>query len=204
MHRFWIVEWSEVGTVFSKREYEDVKAFLSRQEDTLRRPYGSGSETLKRSFVIGASSNEDELFRDPTGNRRFWPITVGDKIDLEYLKAHRDEIWAAAVALYKAGEQWHLTSEEAEQSAERVKDYQESHPWENIILEKAGPSGRVTTSWLLYQALGIQPALQKRSDQMAVQRILTSDGWVRKQIRNKATKKQEWIYEKDWVGDGSD
>jgi predicted P-loop ATPase len=49
--------------------------------------------------------------RDPTGARRFWPLTVGS-IDTDGIAADRDQLWAEAVALYKANTPWWVQEEE--------------------------------------------------------------------------------------------
>ena len=62
-------------------------------------------------MFIGTTNRTDYL-RDETGNRRFWPIKL-EAVDVAAIQKDRDKIWAAAKALYDAGEQWWLTDAEA-------------------------------------------------------------------------------------------
>jgi predicted P-loop ATPase len=118
----WIIELAELAAV-RRAEIEGVKAFLSREVDVFRPPYGRRSVSVPRQCVFIATTNEALYLRDPTGNRRFWPVKCGC-IDLDALRAERDQLWAEAVELYQAGIQWHPTQEEsalaADEQSERV------------------------------------------------------------------------------------
>ena len=59
--------------------------------------------TFKRQCVFVGSTNEYEFLIDKTGNRRWWPIMVNvPRIDNPRLRANINDIWGAAVAVYKA------------------------------------------------------------------------------------------------------
>jgi predicted P-loop ATPase len=95
-----IYEWSENfkgGQLAVERE----KAFITSQSDTFRPPYGKTVDTFDRHTVIVATSNLDYPLADPTGSRRWWPVVVADKIDLEWIVATRNQLWAEALIHFK-------------------------------------------------------------------------------------------------------
>jgi len=117
----WIIEIAEMSG-FRKADNEAVKLFISKRVDTFRPAYGRSPEDFPRQNIFIATSNTNNLFTDPTGGRRFNP---GDVVPEDILKdvwkdldGDVDQIWAEAVALYKAGERLYL-SPEAEAIARR-------------------------------------------------------------------------------------
>lgn len=88
----WIVELGELDSTFSKSDLGQLKAFITKDRDTIRRPYARTFNTYPRRTVFGATVNEPAFLRDKTGNRRYWtiPITsleVDHGIDLQQLWA---------------------------------------------------------------------------------------------------------------------
>jgi putative DNA primase/helicase len=67
------------SSTHSTRPTHGAKSFFSRTQDRFRLPYAKRSTTFLRSCVFGATTNEDEYFRDPTGNRRYWPVHCSRK-----------------------------------------------------------------------------------------------------------------------------
>ncbi len=100
----WLIEDGELAAR-KKSGVEDEKAFLSRREEVYTPMYGRAEVHEKRQCVIVASTNDDVYLYDDTGARRFWPVIVG-RIDLSWLRANRDQIFAEAVVAYRAGEPW--------------------------------------------------------------------------------------------------
>lgn len=79
-----------------------AKAFLSSSEDTVRLAYERRAKVFKRACILMGSTNDREYLRDPTGNRRFWPVECRvASIDNEKLRRNVDQIWAEAVVLYR-------------------------------------------------------------------------------------------------------
>lgn len=105
----WIVEIPEMSG-FSRADMDRVKSLLSAQNDHHRLAYARSTTELPRQCVLTGSTNEKEYLRDQTGNRRFWPLATGT-IDVEKLKADRDQLWAEAVKRYKSGEAWMMRQE---------------------------------------------------------------------------------------------
>ena len=194
MHRAWIVEWSELETVFSRRDVSATKAFLSCSVDALRPPYHRDTQDFPRASIIVGSTNEDEFLSDKTGNRRFWVIPVEKKIDVEQLTQERDAIWAAAVLAYKSGEQWWLTPEEETLLAQNNQGWQITDVWETAILNYLDNKSTCTIAELLEKPIGLDLAKQSRSEQMRVSNILRRNGWAR--VRKQVGNKREWFWEK--------
>lgn len=99
-----IVEWSELGGM-SRHDRNSLKTFLALQDDSYRQGYAIFEKDWPRTAIFCGTTNEGFYLSDPTGNRRFWPATVGH-IDLDALRKDAPMIWAEAVSRYKAGERW--------------------------------------------------------------------------------------------------
>lgn len=178
LHYSWIVEWGELEVIFEKRSISQVKAFLSCETDKIRPPYGTSQQTLHRPSVIVGSTNEDQFLADPSGNRRYWVVPLSRRIDIPRLMQERDRIWAAAVALYRAGEQWWLTKEEEKLAKQDVKQYEEVHPWTYSIEDYIFNLEEVSTREILTNALDIPTSKHNSPSQKRVTTILKNLGWT--------------------------
>jgi predicted P-loop ATPase len=111
MAGMWCISFDELASL-GKSDHETVKNFITSQKDKYRAPYAAHSTEVARRSVFAATVNPQEdcgYLKDATGNRRFWPIdcAAANPIDAVTLAADRDQIWAEAVALYRAGTKWH-------------------------------------------------------------------------------------------------
>lgn len=98
----WLAEISELATK-RNTDVEIIKAQLSRTSDTDRMAYGREPVTrLRQNTFIGTTNRGDYLI-DPTGNRRLWPVEVG-QIKTDELLRDRDQLWAEAHHYAIAGE----------------------------------------------------------------------------------------------------
>ena len=98
----WIIEWPELSS-FVKTSPEKLKAFLSKEFDDYRAPWGRNVTRSIRHCAFIGTTNDDTYLRDDTGNRRFWPIKCGTCLfDLAWLRENRDQLWGEAVALCDA------------------------------------------------------------------------------------------------------
>jgi hypothetical protein len=115
----WIIELAELAS-FKRTETEQQKAFFTAREDKFRPPYGTDVESFKRRCVFVGTTNDASYLVDNTGHRRFWPVTITE-IDRVGLKAAKDQLWAEAVARYKAGERWWLEADELDVAAQQAQ-----------------------------------------------------------------------------------
>ena len=107
-----IQEFAELGSL-ARSEEKKQKSFLSRSVDHYRPVYGRREIKAPRQVVFCGTTNEHEWNRDPTGGRRFWPVDcLFDEIDVEALKAVRDQMFAEALHYIEQGECYWPTQEE--------------------------------------------------------------------------------------------
>lgn len=105
----WIAEIEELKGM-GQRDVESIKAMLSKQVDRATLKWKEFGADVPRQFVILGTTNEAQIFRDQTGNRRFWPVTVGE-IDIKGVAADRDQLWAEAAHYEAQGESLELPRE---------------------------------------------------------------------------------------------
>lgn len=124
----WLVEIAELSALKSA-EVEAIKHFISKREDRYRVAYGKRTENFPRQCVFFATTNKRRFLRDPTGNRRFWPIEVHITPPVKSVSALTapdiGQLWAEAVALYKAGEVLYLSDEMEAEARKRQTEHTE-------------------------------------------------------------------------------
>ena len=132
----WLIEIPELNSL-TKRDSEDVKAFLSKNMDSYRPAYGRYTEFHKRQCVFFGSTNVRECLKD-WRNRRFWIIDC-EKSRQEVrpnsglLEEERDQIWAEALFRYHEGETIFLDDRMAAVAERMADDHRARHPWEDTI-----------------------------------------------------------------------
>ena len=128
----------------TKAQVETIKAFFSRPSDWLRPPYGRGMVDMKRPSVSIATTNASRYLKDPTGNRRWLPVACS-LIDVEAIARDREQIFAEALAMYRAGRAWWIDDVSVIALAKEQTERRETvDPWEERLrewVESSPPSG---------------------------------------------------------------
>ncbi|MGY3443698.1 VapE domain-containing protein [Bradyrhizobium sp. USDA 4473] len=189
----WCIELSELDA-YSRAETARIKAWTSRTVDRFRPPYGSRIIESPRSCVFAGTTNHDCYLKDETGNRRFWPVRA-NKIKLGDIERDRDQLWAEAVALYRAGVAWWLLNPEAisQAKAEQLARLTDD-PWEEAIGNYLADKRDVTVSEILFEAIGVDRSRMGQTEQNRVARCLRARGWLRVQVRT--GDKRSWRYQR--------
>ena len=128
-----IVELSELSG-FNKKDDESIKNWITQTVDEVRLPYERTVSKFPRKFVLCATTNAYDYLKDPTGNRRYWPVTICKPIDIELVKSVKEQLWAEAVHLYKQGIYIGLSKEESDMAEYERNKRLQADAWEDIVL----------------------------------------------------------------------
>lgn len=173
----WGVELGELEAL-RRSTINAAKRHLSERTDHYRASYDRGPKTRPRRNVFAGSTNEDSPLADVTGDRRFWPVDVG-LIDVEGVLAMRDQLWAEAVAWYRADVQWYLTPDE-EILAKAVQDAnRQEADFLGPVLDLVAAKDTITTEQAIRE-LGFTVADQARIHglKIKVANALRDAGWI--------------------------
>jgi predicted P-loop ATPase len=207
----WIVELSELD-VLNRAELARAKAFLSQQRERFRVPYGRRVIQVPRQCVFLGTTNADSWLKDETGGRRFWPVRCRH-IDLDGLRRDRDQLWAEALHLCRAGFSWWLDDAEVVQDAiEEQQGRYQADVWQEPIAkwleapaermdERGHPvapfnakRNSVSIGDVLHHCIGKRLEMWTQSDKNRIAACLTSLGWERRRVGPKNAR--EWRYRK--------
>ena len=209
----WGYELSEL-TSLKKADSEQIKQFFSSTTDRFRGAYGKYVQSHPRQCVIFCSTNKKQYLYDLTGNRRFWPIWIDQFIKLEWLAKYRDQLFAEAYNLYKAGERYTPTHEDEEeffipeQKKRLVETAVQSRLYDLLTREGAGSGeGKLSneinmhtqfvTLHHLIAALGTDAGKSSNLLEGQVRGWLEANNW---QYRRESTGQRKYGYKqpKDW------
>ena len=192
---------------FNRTEINVIKGFMSSRKDDFRAPYDKRMKSVLRTTVFAGTTNENTYLKDPTGDRRWWPILVGLIIDLLALAADRDNLFGEAVHLWQQGVKWYPT---AQQSAELIKPVQDDRyamdEWETAIYRYlegvnglgeniAGvPKTKVTTFEILTDCIKLEIGKlgAAKAETMRVSQIMDRLGW-KKQRQKTGARQYEYV-----------
>lgn len=184
MHRSWIIELGEIDYLTSFQSQEKIKAFLSSRQDIFRPPYASSVSVFPRSCILVGSTNREGFLADDTGSRRFWPVKVGGRIDVDTLGKHRDQLWAEAVDLERSGLE-HWLDQAADSLRENQSDeFSAEDPWEDLVRtasETHVRSGNYLSDGIsiadIMRLMGLPVGQQNKSASMKLAGLLKRMGW---------------------------
>ena len=134
----WIIEMGEMAAT-RKSSNEVIKQFISCRVDSYRKSFGEFTGDRPRQCVFIGSTNNREFIMDETGGRRFWPVeshaTKETSVErINRLAADRDQLWAEAMARYKAGEKVWMDDVRLMRAAEEEQErYTQQDEWMGMV-----------------------------------------------------------------------
>jgi len=173
MQRGLLVEVSELRALRGAQE-ESLKAFFTRKTDFVRAPYARTAEEHQRRMVFIGTTNDDDFLSD-RANRRYWPVACTKICTMTRKQAV--QLWREAALRYAAGEQWWLTSDEAELQAEAAHAVRAVNPYELVLAKQLRSKTKVS---FLDAARMCVPEGDVFRHSIAISKALKALGWVKK------------------------
>lgn len=189
------------GVAVSKVDYARMKSFISQPNDEYRSPYARRSTKHVRRFVFSMTTNSSTPLRDPTGNRRYWIInTKNNKIDFEWVRENRDQLFAEA--LHNIKNDIELPEVPFETATENQEDAIMDDPWTNDVLEYLSDKNETTSRDIFIEAI------EKRKDDsdfksslfrldrfvdMRISEILSKNGFEKRRVMRDTVRKYVWF-----------
>lgn len=145
----WLVEVAELDA-FRRTDVARIKQFLSLRADRYRAAYGRNVKELPRCCIFFGTCNQMDFLQDTTGNRRFWPVDVGEfphtkNVWKDLTDDVIDQIWAEAKMRWQMGEQLYLSGDIEKQAQEKQEAHREASVKEGVIEEFV--SRQVPADW---------------------------------------------------------
>lgn len=185
-----IIELAEMSG-FNKTDRDELTSFVTTQKDTYRAPYARELQSYHRQFVLAGTYNPiNGIFTDPTGTRRFWPVTVGT-IDLERLRKDKEQLWAEAVYRYKTGESLVLSKDLYDKAATAGGERRIVDDWTTDVIDaiRGRPYFEIRD---VMRGLNIDVQKRGQSESRRIANILKSEGFERG--RKKIAGRSTWVW----------
>lgn len=135
----WIFEFGELAAM-NKAEVDEIKQFITKRSDKYRVAYDRVITDFPRKCVFFGTTNNWDFLKDPTGNRRFWPVVVDParrtkNVFSDLSESEIGQVWAEILQNYKAGESLTL-SVEVDSEASKIQGlHMEDDPRVGLIQE---------------------------------------------------------------------
>ena len=211
-----IVEFSELAGL-KQTNVEHLKTWISRTEDSFRPAYGRSASIVKRHWVgiASANNNASGVLPRERGNRRFVAVAVGEGLDdnspegatqarraREYLAAHRDQLWAEALAAYHQDKSVgsHLIPPELYDMQNAANSLYDAHEFaaitaEDITEKHAGGDALQLVTLMVEMGVAANEieALADKSGMKKVAAALVGMKWVKRRVMVDGKQNVRWF-----------
>ena len=180
-------------------EIDQLKSFVTRRNNSYVPKYGRNVVHVPRRCALVGSTNRGQYLQDEE-NRRFWPIKVAQRVDVDGLARDRDQIFAEALSAFREGEAWWISPDDGARDAlrEAQSDRVITDPLTDAIrhaLATHPADAGWVTAYTLATWLGVLPERADRGFEMRIGRALRDLGYERGRRRISGGEKL-WGYSK--------
>lgn len=192
-----IVEIAELSGI-RKKDSDELKQAITTQADRIVEKYKNNATDFPRQFVFAGTVNpRDGYLQDPTGNRRFWPVLCGKKIDVKAMANDKEQLWAEAVVRYKEGEKLYLEGDLYEKAQAAQEERRNIDPWVYTISEAVRNYEiiRISDMGMLWSALDLPMRQRDSNAQERMGKILSQMGYKYKRKQIHGVREMVWSLE---------
>lgn len=192
-----IAELSELAGL-SRGDVESIKAFVTTKADHFREKFGRHAQDFPRTCSFIGTTNDPAFLKDPTGNRRWWPVTLEEPIDIPRLEESLPQLIGEAARAVLAGEPWHVTGVAALRQAEQVRgEHYDADLWTDEVLtiaDSIADAGSTVTIPDILDRMEIPRAQQNTGTLRRIAAILKTNDWeaAMKRVSGKDRKLRYW------------
>lgn len=195
-----IAELAELAAL-NKSDIESVKAFVAGRNDHFREAYGRGERDYPRTVSFIGTTNDPTFLKDPSGNRRWWPVTITAPIDIPRLEAALPQLLGEAASRVLAGDAWHVKDERALAQANDVRAaHYADDAWTDVVLDSSKsllrdkpPQSQYVTIAELMGVMGLRIEQQTVPVQMRIGGILRVNQFESKRKRLEGRLAWVWV-----------
>lgn len=187
----------------NSRDAESIRAWVTKRHEKWTPKYQEFAVTFPRRMVFYGTVNPKEFLADDTGERRWLPMAIPSDavVDVEAIERDRTQLWAEALALWRAGG---VDWEEAERLARgEHAQFKVGDLWTDKIaawldevdgFDDTTPRtrGGVATLDVASQCLHLDIARIGKREEMRITRILTGCGMRKAHRRVDGKDRKVW------------
>lgn len=192
MRGMWIIELAELDS-FNKAESEAAKQFFGQYQDRYRNFYGKRASNVPRQQVFGGTTNKNVYLKDETGNRRYWPVYCTE-INLDGLRAIRDQLWAEAVVAFHDNEPWWETPDDVDLFKAEVEERFVNDAYTDLIAKDLAGRNSINMEQILGDILKLDVSKWTMPEQQRCGRSMSKLGWERKRVSKTVNPARPWHY----------
>lgn len=198
----WIWEVSELGSSLRRGDRDALKSFITQEWHTYRKPWGKHQITKPTLCnLVGTLNRETGFLDDPTGNRRFLPVTI-NAIDHGYSSCiDVNQLWAQIVELYRTGKTTpELNRAERDALQSVYREHQVENPLATYIsmyfdVEPGNESMKCHTATIIHRLhrFGIRMPADLKAAGRELNDVLTPMGLQSGEFRVDGIKGRGWL-----------
>jgi len=190
-----IIEFPELSGM-GKKDQDQIKRWITLQWDEVEVKYRQRTQVMQRQFILAGTYNPiqgEGWLNDPTGGRRFWPVTVGGFVDVEGVRAEREQLWAEAVHIYRQGYTLYIDkSDPVYLMAQQAQAQRATVDIWHDAVAKIVSEGPFWSSSEILDKLGLPVAKQGMMEKRRVSKVMSQLGWEYKERSINGSRMRVW------------